>query len=58
MSLAALLLAGGLITFLLLAGLAVIGFANRRREAQQVDAGHEDALPAGPEQPTLPGIDK
>lgn len=56
MSMASLLLAGGIVTFLLLAGLAVIGFANRRREAQQVGAGETDVL-AGPEQPTLPGID-
>lgn len=58
MSMATFLVAGGIVTFLLLAGLALIGFANRSRERAQ-PGGNDPALPpSSPDNPTLPGWDQ
>jgi hypothetical protein len=56
MSLTAFLIGGAIVTFLLLAGLAVIGYANRRRAPRYFLGEDPHATVSGPDQPTLPGL--
>lgn len=55
MSLTAFLIGGAIVTFLLLAGWALIGYANRRRAPRSL-RGEDPHPPGEPEQPTLPGL--